>query len=764
MISFLFLSVALFLLNIPWWSNSVWWPATDSAFIGQSFYAFYSEFFYHHEIIRWFPYGTFGIVASHWQLFDLTPSSYLSIILGSMLKVKNALLVFKISILLEQWMMLIGIYLFCKRAFRHEVTRFFVSVALVGSTVWFVQIYWNFRIYYLLPWVLYCIHRAFCDRRFDFLCYGGIVELFSLLGVPSYFFIAHFFVITFFILGLFFKLGLPNLSLRFRRSDWWRMGIGVFLATAYALFLRDGYQNIFFTSGFDRDASRYFQTPLNSFLHHGIEDSIHGMAQFFQMIFPTFFHRVLGESSVNVNDVTLYVGLVPILFLITSLFICLKDRLYQAWLLMSVFFIFLMLGKDTPVAAWAYEFLIPLRYFRYLNGLAGIIRLLLIVLAGFGLDAYLSRLDSQDVKVRYHLKLALITSISVLFGSFLCRQFFVEQFRITLQWQHYYIFTISLCLIAFLLTIVLVNHWKMRQAQVKWLIVVFLAVDLFSYQGLVFANWTNHWDWAGSLVRQVHPNSYQNQRSMNYDNTERTREAFRVVEMNMTRAGIASHAFLQSDPCLTQYVTRFWPNDAYRVIASRWPEISENNFSFKELLNHPDRINFFYATGCYTDKTRLFTNAICLQDSLQAEDVFRGINDLSKTVMIEGISPEHTSCDVKTSSDVVSGGSIQSSGFSSNRAHFQVNVGGRGAWFYYPDGFHPGWSARVDGEEVKIYKANLAFKAIWLKPGNHDVQFRFSNGPQNFLSYAIALLCVLFALIMLIVGVGQLLRTNRHDF
>jgi len=49
--------------------------------------------------------------------------------------------------------------------------------------------------------------------------------------------------------------------------------------------------------------------------------------------------------------------------------------------------------------------------------------------------------------------------------------------------------------------------------------------------------------------------------------------------------------------------------------------------------------------------------------------------------------------------------------------------------------FYPGWKAFVDGHETKIYKANYVFRAVYLTPGTHEVEFRYDP-----LSFKIGLL------------------------
>ena len=64
--------------------------------------------------------------------------------------------------------------------------------------------------------------------------------------------------------------------------------------------------------------------------------------------------------------------------------------------------------------------------------------------------------------------------------------------------------------------------------------------------------------------------------------------------------------------------------------------------------------------------------------------------------------------------------------FSANKAVIDVNNKSLpGGWLVYADAFHPGWKAFIDGQQVKIEKAYLAFKAVYVPFGHHVVKFVF---------------------------------------
>ncbi len=64
-----------------------------------------------------------------------------------------------------------------------------------------------------------------------------------------------------------------------------------------------------------------------------------------------------------------------------------------------------------------------------------------------------------------------------------------------------------------------------------------------------------------------------------------------------------------------------------------------------------------------------------------------------------------------------------------NRVRARVRAP-EGTWLLLADTWYPGWHARVDGEKVRIYRADYLFRALWISPGEHEVLFEY--GPWSF--------------------------------
>jgi len=86
------------------------------------------------------------------------------------------------------------------------------------------------------------------------------------------------------------------------------------------------------------------------------------------------------------------------------------------------------------------------------------------------------------------------------------------------------------------------------------------------------------------------------------------------------------------------------------------------------------------------------------------------------------------------------------------------------SWLFLSDRYDPDWKAYVDGEETEIYRADYAFRAVYLEPGQHVVDFVYA--PRSFkVGYTVSLLALLSILVMLVAcwRISRLERGNAND-
>src|SRR4029077_13183072 len=103
LIAVLFLTVICW---VPYFAHAVV-PIHDTLYLSESFHCFYSALRCDGELIRWYPYGNYGMPADFYQL-ALHPTQYAAGIAGLLLGVDDTLLLVKIAMLANELLLALG--------------------------------------------------------------------------------------------------------------------------------------------------------------------------------------------------------------------------------------------------------------------------------------------------------------------------------------------------------------------------------------------------------------------------------------------------------------------------------------------------------------------------------------------------------------------------------------------------------------------------------------------------------------------------------
>ncbi len=132
-----------------------------------------------------------------------------------------------------------------------------------------------------------------------------------------------------------------------------------------------------------------------------------------------------------------------------------------------------------------------------------------------------------------------------------------------------------------------------------------------------------------------------------------------------------------------------------------------------------------------------------------AEQAFEAIHrpdfDPATTVVIQGA--------IEPTTDGPEPSEVRITSYANNSITLEASASAPG-YLVMSEVHYPGWTVEVDGRPAKLERANYAFRAVWLPPGTHQVQFRFEPT-----SWKLGLACCLLTwLVIVVLGLRLLMR------
>ena len=511
-------------------------------------------------------------------------------------------------------------------------------------------------------------------------------------------------------------------------------------------------------------------TSLPVFLNRGTGLGWH---QFLELFFA-------GSGGV----VTVYIGLFPLVFLLYGLIKARGVGAISIWVITGFLALFSM-GDMTPFAAGVYKIFPPIRYFRYIGYVKGMLQVFLLLGAGFGLDCFLK--EMSDTRFQARTKISPVRRLDqkrrlrvvrtngaswirfsrllfpgcvVIVSALMFVLMYVNRHGqfIPMPWTNYYWFTLGLLSAAS----VLVAFVAPRNVKIAGVLVTLcFAIDILTFQGLVHQTWRYRRNWVRAEATHVRPLVFQPTRmavdGKNFQENPRLdsihpriRAAWMTVNAGLPFAmQISAFNFIQFDPVKDTYLTFYRSQHVNDLLVKKgsfrqWYDEAHTQMYQIDLSN--PWLNRAIAFESPKLKMALAKDVWFANDGAEAERLVRSFDASDLDMVLEGVAEENASRKPEGSPlEFQFGGTVTE--YSSNRLVAKVQIG-EPAWLYYADSYHPGWHATVDGETVPVAKANLAFKAVHIPAGEHEVQFVYRDGLRHVASVSIAILGLGFAMVL----------------
>jgi hypothetical protein len=780
-------------------------PFHDSAYVYECFHYLYNGLVCNGEFARWAPYGNYGTQTDLYQT-GLHPTAYTLGLLGLLFHVKNTLVLFKASILVNEALLAFGLYLLGGELYRLRLTRLLIAVTGVLSVSWLQQSLLNLGVFYLLPLTMYFLVRFFKTGRAANLGLAALVEICSnAAGVP-YFAPLKGLVLLVFAVPLCFqyqgtRLRVAIRTLLTRKTLLHPCLWAAALAAAVAVCYLAGIQENLVVLSPGRDPTTGHVT-LDTFLNYGRLTVATTLAGF-----------VTG--GISHADNTYYVGLLPLAMTAYAL-VTQKDKAFLGIICAFAMLFWLSLGGTFATAVY---YLPGLALFRHVGLVFGLGSLLLLLASGYGIDRLAGVMSESAVAPppRLAKRLAWLGLVAgLIFLDFWnCRRpndgdvLFLHP-----AWKPFFAFRLLVYAAAI---VALVGLWLARRQRQPWALVVHfinnvtvtcssrrVGQDRTASAGPPLLGGKHDMVGRRSLRDLVPPYS------LGFWLARRQRLALVpalllgvpfLLDMGSFRAqvlwtmpagyplaGVAEESSpgvfqvaavpyqthrRQQPPAgpaavrfetMTQPVPPF-PDGHHSVLYgfSGWdpcvPDYKTDYLSagvFEMLRARggeptawlakslpPDDEALEKLLGGGMPKLRLVRRVQVARTAEEARGLFAALPDPTSTTVLLCEDPQVVGSSKLDGREPA--GSVEVQAFSSNRLDVRTVVEGKDpAWLVYADAWHPGWKATVDGRPVPVVRANLGFKAVQIESGMHDVRWQFDPRRRTCVAWCFALLETLF--------------------
>ncbi|MCK4322234.1 YfhO family protein [candidate division WOR-3 bacterium] len=441
-----------------------------------------------------------------------------------------------------------------------------------------------------------------------------------------------------------------------------------------------------------------------------------------------------------------YVGIIPLLLLIFSKGLIKEKKIRFFWYLLGFSLLFVY-GKNNPLHKPVNLFLPGLRFYsRFLPYFA----LSSSILASFSLDNF-AKLKmgkgSKLEKIIIGLLIAVIVGF-VFFGIWKSTHTFTQgplAYKYSIISKGWILFLIFLLVSTALILIRLKGYLK--GAHFQMVAILIIIIDLFSL-GMYFN------------VGIIDPDSYYQPNNLTiFLREDYKNELFRVASGRFGYLYANSRTLMYKIPStegkLENSLNRFnqLKKGLRKKNEERYFDLYNVKYEIRDTVISGIRTQYPKMRDTYLPRAYIVYNVKELPDVNIIPYLSSMDFNPEKEVILERIKDvkfQRTNTDDK--------GRVVITDYTSESIEMNVSLGTDG-YLVLSEHYYPGWKAYVDGERVKILRANYLFRAIPLGPGEHMVKFIFS--PKTFqIGIILSLLGVLF---IIVAGISVRLRIPKIE-
>jgi|GEM_PF-6100652 len=686
-----------------------------------------------HQIPLWTPYMAHGTPTWWYFLYSrIDIFTNIVMVFSHWIKDLNFLVLYYAGLLFDKFVLLVGVWLLAKRYFQNPATVFFVASTVMATTVTFSQNSFTLVMFYILPLIIYLLHRFFdsWDWKWLFLT----VFLFCTVSINVYYFIPIISLAVFLYFFTYYFSGGMTLFKGFKitvKDLGWiilTLLVGFVLAAIYFL----GHDPLIFWHSSGREAGGI--SSLNAFLYYGRGADLN-----------KWWELLLGMSPQL--DYTLYMGLLSLPLVVLGALLGKNNNKYP-FVLGAIFFLFFSLA--TPVSVAGYYLWPLMKFYRHISYVAPLIKLYMCFIAGFGFEQLFFHEKNQDSKAILYKSLLAVFLLS-------CNGLFLCAMVINPQIADFILHQIGGVKILDCFSLSFVSNTLRYMAVLSF----FGAVIFFVRPFVKFPRYAFSFLLVFMIFHCLDVYWY----------------AYQQIQLRTFKMTQAQYALLNFQKI--PFVKRRLPekiiiNPREELVNSLQGTICDtaSNFTLSEHVKPKYRSDFYLKpfddlfkvfkydiksslllklAGSTEDKIQFFSQAypvsketisLAMRDKTYAGDILF-YQFLNKSLSQVKVSPLDLSQNQRLTIP------YEVSVFSPNEVIINVDTKNQsGLWMQYCDVWNSSWKAEVNGQPQEIYIGNLAYKALPLEKGKNTVRFYCESRTVSWL-YSFFMISSLFWVILL---------------
>lgn len=505
---------------------------------------------------------------------------------------------------------------------------------------------------------------------------------------------------------------------------------------------------------------------------HTFKDIKHSLENLTLLVYPDFFGNPIFKQywgRLNYNEAALYIGIIPLIFVLIALTGILKKNKRRKEIIFWSSVGFICFGVFASLPIFRLIAYLPIFKFVAVGRLRFIFVFSLAILAGYGVDYFLKHRKKQSKKRwvilnTFYLATVLFIFLAVWIWKKLALQSVTQE-----MWYSEKIFLlltfIFINIVLWLLLFSQSRSWKYNFG--KGLLILLVIGELFYYGYNYHPAIPRHFVYPKTPAIQFLKNNIGNYRLTSYrESLENFNSSllpnssiiwnlqdirgYEIIKIRRYEAFERHFTGIDS-----RFTYNFFDHKIFNILGVKYFVQGKNNPENQKLssinnlsLVYQDDFINIYENKKVIPRAFIVFNIHPIENYYQAIRVFLSKEFEPEMVALVEIENSENLSSIYSNHPFTLYQSAKITNYSPNKIEI-ITETSKDGYLVLTDVYYPGWQAYLDGQKVKIYPTDIAFRGLFVPSGKHQVIFEYRPNSFRYSIY-ISSIALIVSLLLII--------------